>query len=54
VLSRALRTVVEDLGVAEDLEVLAVAAQVVGAGLQRDLHEAVLGDVLGLDEEQAP
>src|SRR5262249_54973750 len=43
----------EELGVAGDLEVLAVRPQVVGAGLEGDLHEPVLGDVPSLDEELA-
>ena len=43
----------EDLGVAGDLEVALDQLDVVGAGLEGDLHQPVLRDVLGIDDEQA-
>ena len=43
----------EGPGVAGDFVVVPLALQVVGARLEGDFHQAVLGDVLGLDEEEA-
>ena len=53
VLFEGLADGLEDLGVAGDLEVAVDELDVVGAGLEGDLHQAVLGDVLGVDDEQA-
>ena len=43
----------EQLGVAGDLVITVDQFDVVGAGLERDLHQAFLGDVLGIDDEQS-